>query len=77
MNDFALGFTLFLVAVTSAGLAWLTTWDYWRRHYNDLLLERAEERRAMEEELSNVKIREQVYRDVTIGDVVAKRNGVR
>ena len=77
MNDFALGFTLFLVALASAGLAWLTTWDYWRRQYNELLLERAEERRAMEEELSNVKIREQVYRDVTIGDVVAKRNGVR
>ena len=42
---------------------------YWQDRFYHLLRERAADDRAMRAQLENVKMREQVYRNVTMGDL--------
>ena len=67
------GFIIAGVAVVAAGITWLATWDYWHKKYSDLLREVAAERESAAQAVADVKIRETVYREVTMGDVAARR----
>ena len=57
-----------LVAAT-AGIVWIATWTYMQDRFQDLLREVAAERASNAAAVQDVRIRQQVYGEITMGDL--------
>ena len=57
-----------LVFATS-GIVFVATWSYMQDKYYDLLREVAAERAANQSALQDVRMRQRIYGDVTMGDL--------
>jgi len=67
-DPWAIWLLIGLVAVT-AGIVFVATWLHWDRRYKLLLREQASDERARARQVQNIKLREETYRSVTMGDL--------
>ena len=69
MSDEASLWLLILVVALTNGITAATVYLYWQDRFYQLLRDQAADERSRQAQLQNIRMREQVYGDVTIGDL--------
>ena len=69
MTDETRLWLLIAVVALTNGITAATVYLYWQDRFYQLLRERAADERSRLAQLQNIRMREQVYRDVTMGDL--------
>ena len=57
------------LVLATAGIVWIVTWTYMQDRYQDLLRQVAQERASNAAAVQDVKIREQIYGNIQMGDL--------
>ena len=57
------------LVLATAGIVWVVTWTYMQDRYQDLLRQVAQERASNAAAVQDVKIREQIYGNIQMGDL--------
>ena len=57
------------LVLATAGIVWVVTWTYMQDRYQDLLRQIAQERASNAAAVQDVKIREQIYGNIQMGDL--------
>ena len=69
MSDETRLWLLILVVALTNSITAATVYLYWQDRFYQLLRYQAADKRSREAQLQNIRMREQVYRDVTMGDL--------